>query len=216
MSSEPKLVPKSSRTTGKLRQKYFEASTPLTIYRTFFPEGITKPFISYDERPHLFSFTCDRTDTTAVTDFFASMKGYVDIFEKKGSADYVDSSPKMKARTGTIIEDPLILHDNETTGEDLLGIGDDVDSDVEDAGPGHSNQYWTPRFGDSHMLTRDIGMGVTEATEASLYPEHDRNRVTIMGGNANEALSKLTTLEPLMVCHTPLLEGLPASFNKNM
>ena len=150
-----------------------------------------------------------------MTDFFASMKGYVDIFEKKGSADYVDSSPMMKARKGTVIEDTLILNDNETTGEDLLGIGDDADSDVEEAGPGHSNPYWTPRFGDSHMLTRDIGMGVTEATEASLYPEHDRNRVTIMGGNVSEALSKLTTLEPLMVYHAAYLVDLSTSSNKN-
>lgn len=127
------------------------------------------------------------------------MKGSVDVFEKIGLADYVGSSPKIKPRKGTVVEDTLILDENETAGEDLLGISDDVDSDVEEAGPGHDNPYWTPRFGDSHMLTNDIAMGVTEATEADLYPEHDRNRVTIMGGNAIEALSKLTILEPLMV-----------------
>lgn len=128
------------------------------------------------------------------------MYAYVDVFEKKKPEDFVVDSPKLKPMKGTIIEDALILDDNHSTVEDLLGVGEDSDSDVEGPAPGHNNPYWAPLVGNSRILTRDVARAITETTEASLYPEHDRNRVVIMGSGAAEALLKLKSLESLMVC----------------
>jgi len=94
-----------------------------------------------------------------------------------------------------------MLGDEEQPGQDLLCVADDSDSEFGDTAPDPNNPYWTPMVGDSHILSRDIAAGITEATEASLYPEHNRNRVVIMGGNAPDALKRLNNLEPLMVCY---------------
>ena len=173
----------------------------LTYYQ--FPHNVQTTPLTL--RQQLFSLTCDRTDTTAVSEFFGSVNAYVAMIENRGTEDIIASSPKIKPMKGTVIEDTVILDDQEALGEDLLGIGEDNDSNIEEPETGHSNPYWTPILGKSQMLTKDIAGGITEVTEAVLYPEHDRNRVIIMGGNASEALARLSKLEPLMVCDKTIL-----------
>jgi hypothetical protein len=136
-----------------------------------------------------------------VSNFFSSIYAYVDVFEKKPK-DLVHS-PLLKAMNGTTIEDALVLDENALKpGEDLLGVAEDSDSELDGRAPAHNTSYWAPLEGSSKMLTRDVARAITESTEADLYPEHERNRVVIMGGDAGDALTKLTNLEPLMVSCT--------------
>lgn len=111
---------------------------------------------------------------------------------------------------GTVIEDTLVSDDIGNAGADLLGFGEDSDSELDGHVPTSTTSYWAPQASSgSKMLTRDIARAITESTDAELFPEHDRQRVVIMGGDAAAALKKLTNLEPLMVSCAP---GLPCVF----
>jgi hypothetical protein len=100
---------------------------------------------------------------------------------------------------GTVIEDALVLDDHVESSEDLLGVEEHSDNDSTGHAPTHDAIYWSPVEGSSKMLTRDVARAITESAETDLFPEHDRNRVVIMGGERGDALRKLTNLEPLMV-----------------
>ena len=100
---------------------------------------------------------------------------------------------------GTVIEDALVLDDYVESSEDLLSVDEHSDNDSNGHAPTHDAMYWSPIEGSSKMLTRDVARAITESAETDLFPEHDRNRVVIMGGKTGDALRKLTNLEPLMV-----------------
>jgi hypothetical protein len=101
--------------------------------------------------------------------------------------------------SGTVIEDTLVLDDIGAAGADLLGVEEDSDSEVDGNVTTNTAPYWAPQTSSSKILTNDIARAITESTEADLFPEHERNRVFIMGGDATAALKMLTNLEPLMV-----------------
>lgn len=113
---------------------------------------------------------------------------------------------------GTVIEDTLVLDDIKTSGADLLSGGEDSDSEVDGNATTYNTPFWAPQTSSSKILTNDIARAITESTEANLFPEHDRNRVVIMGGDATAALEMLTNLEPLMVSRTL---GLHATCSSN-
>lgn len=154
-----------------------------------------------DHLNQVFSATCERTDSVAVSNIYSSVYAYVDTHEKK--TQYLVHSPQLVPMKGTAIVDALDLEDGNESGEDLLGVEESSGSDFDGPAPTHDATYWSPVEGNSKMLTRDVARAITAATEADLYPEHDRNRVVIMGGETSNALQKLTNLEPLMVSCTP-------------
>ena len=116
----------------------------------------------------------------------------------------ISASPRLRPIEGTTLREDFVLDQIQALGNQLISL-EEVSSDSEDdTTPSHRDgtmprAYWQPKRSKIDILSTAVAQEIAQLTGSFLDPELSRNRVRIHSGNFNDALRRLTNLEPLLV-----------------
>jgi len=174
-------------------------------FKKRFPDSSTAPFVVHDRESQTFSFTVDRNDNTTAPYILSQLKSYLDFHESRQHE--LDDDILLRPMEGTVVRGSPRHQEMRTVRHDLVEYDDDDDSEDQDVWQSlqHITAYWKPANGDLNILTTGIAKEIAELTACGLHPEPAEKRMRLVGGDFNLALEKLQNLDPLLVCHSPLV-----------